>query len=336
MSVTIKDVAKYAGVSHPTVSMVIHDDPRITKETKEKVIKAIKELNYHPNYMARGLVKGKTNTIAIMASFFGSLFELNILMGIEGESEDPKYQINQYTTFGKEKVKNDIFYSILHGKRADAIIALSLKPDEHLAKEFIENDVPIVLLEEDMQSLNIVKCNNYQGAFIATEYFIKSGRKKIGIITGELDGEEIGLSPLERLNGYKAALKKYDIEFREEYIATVDNYYYNEGKETFLELLKSFPDIDAIFCASGDIVAAGAIKASLEKGISVPDDIAIIGYDNSFLAEIVSPTLTTIHQPLFQMGKEALRIVINELEGKGKKGPIRKIFEPRLIKRESA
>jgi len=335
MSVTIKDVAKYAGVSHPTVSMVIHDDPRISKKTKKRVHGAIKDLNYHPNYMARGLVRGRTNTIAIVASFFGSLFELNILMGIEGESEDPKYQINQYTTFGKEKTKNDIFYSIVHGKRADAVIAVSLKPDEKLAKEFIDNNIPILLLEEDMEDLDVVKCDNYTGAFIAAEHLIKSGRRKIGIISGEVEGEEVGLSPLERLSGYKDALAEYGLNFEEKYVSTVDNFYYNEGKAAFSRLLDACPEMDAVFCAAGDIVAAGSMNVAKNRGIAVPDDIAVVGYDNSYLAEIMTPALTTVNQPLFQMGKEALKVIINKLEGREKDSYVRKIFKPELVKRES-
>ncbi|HDT14976.1 MAG TPA: LacI family transcriptional regulator, partial [Firmicutes bacterium] len=125
MAATIKDVAKLAGVSHTTVSMVIHKDKRITSITREKVEKAIKELNYHPNYMARSLVRGKSNAIAVVATYFSSMFEVNFLKGLESEGSDSPYNINQYSTRGRTESKQEILQSLLYGKMADAVIILS-------------------------------------------------------------------------------------------------------------------------------------------------------------------------------------------------------------------
>jgi len=337
MAVTIHDVAKYAGVSHTTVSWVIHNDPRITRETKEKVHRAIKKLNYHPNVNARSLVRGKTNTIAIIVYFFSTVFELEVLKGIEKyfENTESTYNVSIFSTRGNPELKEKLLHEILYGKRADAVIMLSMNPGIKILSEYRKYKVPLVLIEESLKGAMTVKNNNFAGAFEATEYLINKGRKNIGIVVGEFDSVDSGLSPLERFNGYREALKKYRIKFRAELVFKIENYYLEEGREVIKLILKNNMATDALFCAAGDMVAAGIIDQAKKSGLEVPGDIAVIGYDDIPTASLISPPLTTVRQPIERLGKTAIDMAINTLEGK--KPPENEvIFEQELVIRESA
>jgi len=337
MGVTIKDVAKLAGVSHTTVSMVIHNDHRITRATKKKVLDAIKKLNYYPNYFARGLVQGKTNTIAVIAAFFSSPFELDILKGIELRMDecDSHYNLNQYATRGKNEIKTELFYSILYGKRADAVIALNLKPDITLMKNFETENIPIILIEEKMKGLSYVKTNNIKGAYLATEYLIKKGKKNIGLINGVTKGKEVGLSPKERLSGYKKALKAYNLPFKHDNVIDIVYYYYEEGKDVLKTYRKRKNKIDSIFCAAGDMVAIGILEEARGMGVSIPEDISIIGYDDMLMASLIFPSLTTVKQPVQEMGAKAFDFVMEKISDKSLKD-LKLVLQPELVIRESA
>ena len=335
MSITIKDVAKKAGVSHTTVSMVIHDDKRITPETKKKVQAIIAELKYHPNYLARGLVQGKTNTIAIMATFFSSYFEMNFLKGIELQSGESEYQINQYSTRGKAGVKEQILEQILYGKRADALISLSIKPDKAMLEEFRKNGLPIILIEEEMKGAHTLKTDNYKGGFLATEYMLKKGRRNIGIIVGEINGDEVGTSPAERLKGYRRALEEFNVEFDSDYVYEVRDFDYKDGKEGLAKFLSGPKKIDAVFCAAGDYTAMGLLEEARKRGLKIPGDLSIVGYDDLEMSAVVNPPLTTIKQSITELGKEAFKIAVDAANGKLKE-PKNIVLQPELIIRESA
>lgn len=335
MSVTIKDVAKKAGVSHTTVSMVIHDDKRITPDTKKKVQAVIAELKYHPNYLARGLVQGKTNTIAIMATFFSSFFEMNFLKGIEQQSGDSEYQINQYSTRGKSGVKEQVLEQILYGKRADALITLSIKPDKAMLEEFKKNGLPIILVEEEMKGAHTLKTDNFKGGFLAGEYLLKKGRKKIGVIVGELNGEEVGTSPAERLKGFQRALEEFNVGFDSEYVVEIKDFDFKDGKNALGKLLSTGKKLDAVFCAAGDYTAMGLLEEARKRGIKIPQDLSVVGYDGLEMSAVVNPPLTTIKQSITELGREAFKIAIEAANGKLKE-PKNIILQPELVIRESA
>jgi LacI family transcriptional regulator len=335
MSVTIKDVAKKAGVSHTTVSMVVHDDKRITPETKKKVLAAIEELKYHPNYLARGLVQGKTNTIAVMASFFSSFFEMNFLRGIEQEIGDSEYQINEYSTRGRPGVKQQIMEQILYGKRADVLISLSIKPEKSMLEEFKRSELPIILIEEEMKGAHTLKTDNYKGGFLAGEYLVKKGHKNIGVIVGEINGDEVGTSPDERLRGFKRALEDNGAVFNKDLVIQIKNFDYKDGKEALKEYLSGGAKLDAVFCAAGDYVAMGFLEEAKRQGVKVPQDIAVVGYDDLEMSAIVNPPLTTIKQSITELGREAFKIAVLAADGKLKE-PKCIILAPELKIRESA
>lgn len=335
MSITIKDVAKKAGVSHTTVSMVIHDDKRITPETKKRVQAMIVELKYHPNYLARGLVRGKTNTIAIMAAFFSSNFEMNFLKGIEHQSGESEYQINQYSTRGKPGMKDQILEQILYGKRADALISLSIKPDKAMLEEFRKNGLPVILIEEEMKGAHTLKTDNYKGGFLAAEYLLKKGRKKIGIIVGEINCNEAGTSQVDRLKGYQRALEEFNVDFDKDYVYEVKDFDFKDGKAGLAKFFSMGKKPDAVFCAAGDYTAMGLMEEARKRGIKIPQDLSVVGYDGLDMSAIVNPPLTTIKQSINELGKEAYKIAVDAANGKLKE-PKNIILQPELIIRESA
>jgi len=335
MSITIKDVARRAGVSHTTVSMVIHDDKRITLDTKKRVQTAIAEMKYHPNYLARGLVQGKTNTIALMATFFSSFFEMNFLKGVELEIGESEYQINEYSTRGKPGVKRLIMEQILYGKRADALISLSIRPEKEILDEFKKNNLPIILIEEEMKGAHTLKTDNYRGGFMATEYLLQKGRKHVGIIVGKIDGDEVGTSPVERFKGYKDALEEFNLGFDRDLVYEVNGFDYRDGKEGLNKFLTGGKKLDAVFCAAGDFSAMGLLEEARKIGIKIPQDISVVGYDDLEMSAVVNPPLTTIKQSIVKMGREAYKIAVAAAEGK-LKDTKHIILQPELIIRESA
>lgn len=326
MAVTINDVAKKAGVSHTTVSWVIHDDPRITDKTKAKVMKAIEELDYHPNFMARSLVKGKTNTVAIVAPFFSSAFEMDILKGIEDGMDErgSAYNISMYSTRDED---TKILNQILFGRRADAVILLTIRPEEPVLAAFRQNGVPLILIEEKAEYCHVIRTNNVDGAYQAVTALIGRGRKRIALA---VETENPGLSQIDRKKGYEKALEDSGIPYDEKLIIGISRFRFEEGQKIFDEILES--GADAVFCAAGDMIAMGILLEARKKGVAVPRELAVVGFDDSQMCELVYPALTTVRQPLNDMGKKAWEIatstqVCTECE--------QVVFEPQLIIRDS-
>jgi len=331
--VTLKDVALQAGVSHTTVSLVLHGEKKISGKTREKVLATIEQMKYHPNYNARSLAKGKTNTIAIMASSFSSHFVMDIIKGIENESAETEFDLNQYSTRADKNKEIKQIKSIIYGRRADGIIMISLLPDEETLKEFKNSNTPVVFIERKIEGFSSIMTDNEQGGYLAAEQLIKSGRKNIGIIYGHLDCNDC-LNAKERYTGFMQAMKDYGVTYDKSNSANTW-YEFDDGINVCREMFERGARPDGIFCASGDLVALGFMKEASRLGIKIPSDLAIIGYDDILASSMVSPSLTTIRQPIMKMGQEAIDITIRTIKGEIKK-PVNITFEPVLTVRESA
>lgn len=361
MAITIHDVARRAQVSHTTVSWAIHDDPRITAETKARVAKAIEELGYRPNLSARSLVSGRTHIVAVVAASYTTLFELEVMQGIEEaldrSSKADTYAINQYATGAETTRKETILTTLLRGRRADAVIALSLKPSAETIAAYAKEGVPLVLIEEDDPQAIVVKTDNVRGARIATEHLLSRGRRRIALALGSVEGEESGLSPRERLEGFKQALEGAGVAYDPRSFIEVDGYRHEDGKLAFERLMEAYPEADSVFCGAGDLIATGLIRGAQARGKRVPEDFAVVGYDDSFIAPLFTPSLTTVRQPLVTMGAEALDLAFAAMDSRkvvrGKRGaaaqqpepspaaeepaaPERRIFPPELVLRLSS
>jgi DNA-binding LacI/PurR family transcriptional regulator len=333
MAVTLEDVAKKAGVSHTTVSLVLKGDNKISKRTREKVLQAVSEMNYYPNYHARSLANGKTGTIAVVATFFSSFFAADIMKGIEDESLRTDYNISQYSTKGDRNRQEALLKNILYGRMADAVIVVSIEPERAILDEYMRKGVPVIFIERAVEGFCAAKVDNEKGASLAAEYIIKSGRKNIAMLYGKYEDGDCSNSR-ERLTGFRRTLDRAGIGLPDGNIIR-SAYEMSDGAGALDEILKIDRKIDAVFCATGDMTAIGLMKQAASLGIKVPQDIAVIGYDDILVSSIVNPALTTVRQPIIKLGREAFnmaRSMAHEPDGE----PAVTVFEPELIIRESA
>ena len=332
--VTIKDVAQLAGVSHTTVSLALRNSPSITEDTKVKVLAAAKQLNYHPNHLARSLVSGKTHVIGVVANFFSSTFEMEIMKGIEQSmrSTETEYAINLFTTIGKnEQVLTDICL----GKHADGVILLSISPSKEIVKLYNENNCPMIVIDEQAEGTIEIVMDNYHGAYSATEHLINSGRRNLALVLGDSNREELGLSQRERKEGFLQALKDHGLSFSEKNIFYIEDYYFEEGQVVFKRMQRYGSEIDGIFCAAGDIVASGIILEAKTEHVNIPRELSIVGYDDVMSSSLIDPPLTSVRQPLFQIGKNGYARMVRLLEGTEEYKPNKFVYEPQLIPRAS-
>ena len=342
MKVTIRDVAAKAGVSHTTVSMVINNDSRITMETKEKVMKAIKEMNFHPDAGARSLARGNSNVIAFITVMYVSPFISAILEGVETQAYDLgryEYSIEPHSTRKSPAMRKNMLEEIMYGRQARGIILLGETPSEKLVQEFKVRGVPIVLLEKKVKGAHSVRLDNFGGAYKAVEYLIKKGRKRIGLVTADIaplfEDVEVYSSAADRFDGYKKALEDNGIAFEPGLIMPAHTFSYEEGIDAMNAFIDRNLKPDAVFCSAGDMTAIGVMEQAAARGVKVPDDMAVVGFDDLLLSKFVKPSLTTVRQPLNRMGREAFDTIIAAIEGKLKEEKDI-VFQPELIIRESA
>jgi LacI family transcriptional regulator len=330
MSYTIKDVAKKANVSIATVSRVLNDQGGYSEATKKKVLHAIEELGYQPNALARGLINKKTETIGILFPEVSNMFASKILRGVDHVVHELGSSVIVCNTAsnGEKTMK---YLQLLSEKRIDGIIFVSETMKEEYYNMITAMDIPAVLVatESYRYPLPYVKVNDRHAAYTATEYLIKNGHTKIGMISGN---ENDPIAGLPRIEGYKEALLDNGIPVKEERIIRSKGFSFRDGFPGLAKLLHQAPDITAVFAAS-DEMAVGALSAAYKLGVKVPEDLSIIGYDNLPISEMSIPPLTTVGQPLEEMGKMAANMLFSMMET-GKKEESR-IMEHKIIERES-
>ena len=308
--VTIKDVAKRANVSITTVSRVINEtEHSVSPETRERVLRAIQELGFSPNALARGLHRNETRTIGLIIPDISNPYYPSIVRGVEDEAQAQGYTIILANTYrSKEKITK--YLNVFREKRVDGIIFTGGGVARDAADEnfFEQSNIAAVVIGKSRNAkLPSVQVNNVQAAREACEYLIQKGHKKIATITGP--GNSI--TAVDRLEGYYQALKHNGIEIREELIIQ-GNFEFDSGYQAVDVLLEKDKDITAIF-AHNDMMAIGAMKALAEKGLRVPDDIAIIGFDNIPLSLYVTPGLSTVTVPVYEMGRTSMKILADLL-----------------------
>ncbi len=327
---TIKDVARKANVSTATVSRILNELPGYSEKTKEKVLKAIEELGYQPNAIARGLVSKRTKTLGVLFPNVSSIFASEILNGIEDTAHEQDHSVIVCNT-DSNGVRTMKYLQVLNEKRVDGIIFTS----EVLKKEYydalVEMNIPIVLVSTASYRypLPFVKVDDKHAAYSATEYLIKNGHKKIAMISGTKD-DSIAGTP--RVEGYIQALKDNNLSYENRRIVYGIDFGYKTGVMCMEELLKKAPDFTAVFAAS-DEIAIGALSVAYKEGIKVPDDLSIIGYDNLKVAEMSIPPLTTVAQPLYEMGKIATNMLFSMIKN-GNTAESR-IIQHRIVERQS-
>jgi DNA-binding LacI/PurR family transcriptional regulator len=310
MSVTIKDIARIAEVSHTTVSRALNDSPLINEATKKKIREIAEELNYVPNYNAKSLVLDRSYNIGL---FFSTL--------VEGTS--PGFFFD--TVKAVNSVLKDEYNLIVKGiedygdlkavnKRSfDGIVVMSQSAkDSAFIYKVIEKEIPIVVLNTEFQDnaiLNIIS-DDCKGSYKAVELIISNDHKKIAIIEGKKGFK----STQHRREGYIQALMDYSIPMKKEYMVQ-GNYDMESGYKAMKKLLALPERPTAVFCSNDDM-AVGAYKAVAEEGLQIPEDISIAGFDDNLFSRFLTPALTTVKRPVEAISRKGIEKLLSMLEGK--------------------
>ncbi|HDQ25838.1 MAG TPA: LacI family transcriptional regulator [bacterium] len=328
--ITIAEVAKKAGVTGATVSLVLNGHPRIPAETRKRVLKAVKALDYAPNQAARSLAAGKTNTIAIASISFSAWYEMALMRGIEKEIGGGRYGIIQYPTAGNPAKEKELSAGLLNGGRADGLIGFSFVPPARVLAEMKKRKYPFVSVGEKVRGFCSVVFDDYAGAYAAAERLIKAGRRNIAIINQRRVRGYTASDVRQKLKGFRDAAVNYGIDPSN--VIEVENVYFKDGEDACEKIAAMGRKIDGVFCGAGDNTAIGFIKRARKLGISIPSDMALIGYDDIETAGAVTPELTTVRQPVEEAGAAAFRRLADMISGKPA-GDI--VFNPVIIERES-
>jgi LacI family transcriptional regulator len=307
---TIRDVAKKANVSVATVSRILNGLTGYSEKTKVKVLKAIEEMGYHPNAIARSLNNRRTQTIGVLFPAVSNEFSSAMLHGIEECAHSRNYSVLVCNT-AEDGNRTLGYLQVLREKLVDGIIFASGLLREEYTKALETMNVPVVLVasETDIPGYPYVKVDDRRAAYDAVSYLIGKGHRDIAMISGTRD-DPIAGTP--RVEGYKQALLDNGLIFREDRVAYGD-FFYESGAASLETLLEQAGGFTAVFAAS-DEMAAGALNHAAKQGISVPEQLSIIGYDNIRLSMMVHPPLTTVQQPLSGMGQTAADKLITMIE----------------------
>ncbi|GGK05431.1 catabolite control protein A [Lentibacillus kapialis] len=329
MTVTIYDVAREANVSMATVSRVVNGNPNVKPVTRKKVLNTIQELGYRPNAVARGLASKKTTTVGAIIPDISSIFFAELARGIEDIATMYKYNII-LSNSDQNKDKELQLINAMLGKQVDGILFMGGDITSEHVDQFQSSSVPVVLAAtyDETNSIPSVNIDYEAAAFEATSYLLDKGNEKMAFISGVDDT----LINKEKYNGYLRAFKEKSISVNENYILTGD-YSYDSGIEAVNQLLALDDMPTAVFVAS-DEMALGVIHGAQDKGYKVPDDIEVFGFDNTRLATMVRPALSTIVQPMYDIGAVAMRLLtkyMNKEEVEEKKV----VLPHRIIERTS-
>ena len=329
-TITIKDVAKQAGVSISTVSRVINDSKPVTDEVKQKVLDVIKETGYIPNPLARSLVTKKSQLIGVIVPEVSDSFVNEILNGIEEVAKMYDYEILLANTYS-DKAQELKSINLLRAKQVEGIVMISWKvEEEHI--NYIQNcGIPASYISKTARNYDIhtVSISNTAATYDMTKYLIEKGHKDIAFIMTSQDDTVL---EMERLSGYEKALKEKNIQINKDFIKYGETTY-EGGYDSMKELLDEGKVPHAAF-VTGDEAAIGAINAICDAGYRVPEDISVAGFNDVKIAKMYRPKLTTVHQPLYDMGAVAIRMVIKMIN----KEPLedKKIELPyKIVERES-
>ncbi len=327
---TILDVAKLAGVSTATVSRVINSPEAVRESTRKKIQHAMEVCNYKYNALARGFVTKKTNTIGLIIPNINNPVFGESTRGVQDYADSNNIQIilgNTYYQYEKEEG----LINTLREKQVDGFIITTTNPRGAVLNSLVEEKVPFVLLYSTLKkgAFSAVGVDNFKGGYLATEHLVNIGHRRIGMIAGKFS---ISDRSLHRWHGYKQCLKDYNLAY-DKHLLSQANYSLPGGKVAMKKMLALQDPPTAVFC-SNDYMALGAMKGARECGLSLPQDMSIVGFDDIQIASYVVPGLTTIHQPAYEMGKQGAKLLFRLMEEKQGK-PVQTMLESSLVVRES-
>lgn len=336
--VTIKEVAQAASVSLQTVSRVLNNRPDVSAETRERIQEIILRLGYSPNVLARSLIQGRSHTIGVVGyglSFYGPA---RVLTGIERRANEVGYSLLLGLLHEPETDHGEEVFQGLISRQVDGVIwavpEIGANRD-WMIEQYAGLSVPIVFINmEPAPGLPVACVDNYQGGRLATQHLLEQGFRRIGIITGP----QAWWEARQRKQGWEDALRFIGQEPREDWVVSGD-WYPASGESGMTELLRRCPDLDAVF-ACNDPMAAGALLSARRQGRRVPEDLAIIGYDDAPESAYFTPALSTVSQPLGELGAQAVdmlyQILNTPAKETGSELPEAIWAQPQLVVRESS
>ena len=328
----IYEIAKKAKVSHMTVSRAFNKPELVNKKTRENIFKIADELNFRPSLVARSMRTKKTNYIGLILPDIINPFFPEIVRGVDDYSRKKHYNVILINTDNDYEIQTSSMHMFIK-RGVDGIILSGIaggKKDKEFITNIMKRDIPVVLIDRyipDLKSSYVIT-NNFKAAYDATNYLIKLGHKKIGVISSP---QQIKIFQ-DRLKGYKQALKENDIEYREDFVVESEENI-ESGYRTFKKLINKVDSFTAIF-AMCDFIAFGVYEYCREKNINIPDDISVISIDDIYTSALITPRLTTLAQQKYNMGVNAVKILIESIqENKLPKKQI--ILEAKLVERDS-
>ncbi|MDX2418769.1 MAG: LacI family DNA-binding transcriptional regulator [Xanthomonadales bacterium] len=326
---TIYEVSKLAGVSLATVSRVLNDSGKVTPKTREKVQAAIAELGFVPNSMAQSLASRRSNSVGILIPELHGPFFGVMLSSVEKELRDAGKRVIITAGHSDEKKERDCIEFLL-GSSCDALILHVYSVPHDYLVELNKGPVPIVILNNYVPELadNCIYLDNEHGGYIATKALLERGHTELAYISGP----HWKADSFKRLAGHKRAMREFDLEVDEKLIIEGD-FEEASGRAAMKQLLSLGISFTGVVCAN-DEMAAGAIDIARKQGISVPDDISVIGYDNVYFTQYLNPKLSSIGCRISEMGQMAARSVLKNAYGQNNL-EIQNTFKPRLVLRES-
>jgi LacI family transcriptional regulator len=348
MNVTIKHIARKANVSYSTVSRALNNKYGVWPQTRQKILKIAEQLNYSPNAIARGLVKKRTNTLGLLIPDITNPFFPEVARGIEDEAKQWGYSVFLCNS-NWEREREIQYLRLLAERRVDGMIiaAAGDEVDEVVEKHPLKA-VPVIYVSNVPQNTkrSYVAIDNLRGGFLATKHLIEAGYTKIGFI-----GAVEQFQPVDqRLLGFRLAMEQYHLPIEERYIRLG---HYGHEQTTSSKLIKemiSSGDFPRAVFAENDLLALGVIDGVQSTGLTVPEDVAVVGFDDIPFASYQELGLTTVSQPKYEMGKMAVRMLLEEIEAetgvdtkvengtgtKRKEGASRRVvLEPELIVRKT-
>jgi LacI family transcriptional regulator len=336
MTVTLRDVAQHAGVSSATVSYVINSGPRpVSSETRARVLQAIEQLGYQPNAVARSLRLNRTSILGLILPDTNNPYFTEVARGIEQVAFDNGYRVILLHS-GYDEVHERQFVDLLQAERVAGVIWIPATPNPETYQKFVSNNLPTVVFDRNLPGANVpnlepasVVTDNFHGGYLATEHLLQLGHRRIACIARPVEMSH----SQGRLRGYQQALQDYGVPFEPGLICR-GGFRLENGWQATLDLLDSDPRVTAIF-AYNDMMAIGCLRALYERGIRVPQDFSVIGFDDIPQAAYTCPSLTTIYIDKTEMGRRGAQLLLAMIEEKKPEPELLLPMEVRLVKRES-
>lgn len=326
MDTTIKDIALRAGISYSTVSRALNGKYGVKRETRERILDIAAQMDYRPNAIARGLIKKKTETIGLVIPDLRNPFFPEVAAGIESASEGAGYSVFLCASDWSPD-REDRYLSLLLERRVDGIIIAPVRRHDGAEPPGLTGRIPAVYVTSTphVTSHPYVTINNRQGGFLATSHLIEKGHAPVAFI-GAADGSETGE---ERRAGYREALEYHGLKY-EPRLVKLGPFAREHAAEATTALIRSGAMPRGIF-AENDNLALAIIDTLVDAGFSIPGDVAVVGFDDITIARMHAVELSTIAQPIHEMGRRAVELLLTQIRGEGR--PEHVVLEPKLIQR---